>query len=313
MKIKYFFLTFIILSFLQSKLVSASIENLIVANVGNKIISSYELKNKIKTILFLSKQQLNQENINSTKTQALRSLIDLKIKKQEIEKYEVDVSKSKNLDMFLKNTALRFNTDIPGLKKVFVNENIDFEIYKEELRLEFAWQQLIFNLYKNKVTLNENEINNELEEIVKTQQDIKEYLLAEIEIPFSNNLNDQKNIDNVLNEIDQNGFKDAAIKYSIGATAFDGGNLGWINSKSLAENILKIVSGMKVGEISKPIKQTNSFIMLKLIEERKVTVDKLNLEELRARIINSKKNEVLDLYSNNHLSKLKSNSLIKIK
>ena len=70
---------------------------------------------------------------------------------------------------------------------------------------------------------------------------------------------------------------------------------------------------MKVGEISKPIKQTNSSIMLKLIEERKVTVNKLNLEELRARIINSKKNEVLDLYSNNHLSKLKSNSLIKIK
>ena len=53
----------------------ASTKNKIIVNVENQIISSYELKNKIKTILFFSNQNLSQENIDITKRQALAKLI----------------------------------------------------------------------------------------------------------------------------------------------------------------------------------------------------------------------------------------------
>ena len=46
----------------------ASVQNKILVNVGNnQIITSYELKNRIKTILILNNKELNQENVNKTK------------------------------------------------------------------------------------------------------------------------------------------------------------------------------------------------------------------------------------------------------
>ena len=50
----------------------ASVQNKILVNVGNnQIITSYELKNRIKTILILNNKELNQENVNKTKKEAL--------------------------------------------------------------------------------------------------------------------------------------------------------------------------------------------------------------------------------------------------
>ena len=54
--------------------------------IENEIVTQYQLENKIKTLLFFSNQNLNQENINNTKNQALVSLINLNLKKHEIKK-----------------------------------------------------------------------------------------------------------------------------------------------------------------------------------------------------------------------------------
>ena len=64
---------------------NSAIENKIIAKVDNKLISSYELENKIKTNLFLSNQELNQQNINNAKKIAVNSLINHKLKERELE------------------------------------------------------------------------------------------------------------------------------------------------------------------------------------------------------------------------------------
>ena len=50
-----------ILFFFQNS--NALIKNKVIAKIDNEIISAYELKNKIKTILILSNQEINQQNI----------------------------------------------------------------------------------------------------------------------------------------------------------------------------------------------------------------------------------------------------------
>ena len=117
-------------------------QNKIIANVQNQIISSYELKNKIKAILFVSKQELNQDNVNFYKQEAMRALIDYKLKKEEITKFNIVIDNNIQTDNYLKNLASRYNTNIEGLRKIFVSNNIDFEMYLDEIKIEFAWQQL---------------------------------------------------------------------------------------------------------------------------------------------------------------------------
>ena len=95
---------------------SEIIQNKIIANIGNEIISSYELKNKIKTILFLNNQKIDQNIVNKTKGQALRQLINYKLKKQEVEKFEIK-SNEENVLNHLDKIVINFNSSREELKK----------------------------------------------------------------------------------------------------------------------------------------------------------------------------------------------------
>ena len=70
--------------------------------IENEIVTQYQLENKKKPLLFFSNQNLNQENINNTKNQALVSLINLNLKKHEIKKYDVEAPKESMTNNYYK-------------------------------------------------------------------------------------------------------------------------------------------------------------------------------------------------------------------
>ncbi len=291
----------------------AKSSNKIVVSVNNQIVSSYELKNKIKTTLFLNNQLINQQNIDLFKKQALQQLIDYKLKKNQVEKITVPLNSDLQLNKYLTNVSNKYQTDISGLKKIFTNNGLDFELYIEEIRNEFNWQKLIVSKFKNKINIDEREINNELNKFMKEQSDLYQYKLSEIEILLNNDENDKSILKEIDSQINKIGFERAAAKYSMSSSSLEGGNLGWINSKSLTKEILIIIEKLKIGEISKPIIQTNTATILKLNDKKTLNVSNKNLDKIRQQIIKNKTNELLNLHSNNYLSKIKNNALIELK
>ena len=109
---------------LLSSNVYGSSQNKIVVKVQNQIITSYELKNKIKLILFLSNQELNQQNINMTKNSAIKNLINYKIKKEELIKFKISASENA-VNNQLENIYDKFQTDSSGFKKIFENQGLN--------------------------------------------------------------------------------------------------------------------------------------------------------------------------------------------
>ena len=311
-KINFLFLKLsIILSTLIIGLNSNAIENKIIAIVESEIITSYELKNKIKTFVFLSNQQLTQEVVNRTKNQAMNSLINYNLKKTEVLKRNIPEN-PKAVENYLQNLSKKYETNLNGVKDIFKNNNIDYELYLDEIKTEMSWQKLIFKLYGNKIDISEKEIDNELNFFIKNQQKFKEYNLAEIEIFIENNSQDQKKIDEIINQINKIGFENTAVKFSISSSSMDGGKLGWINSKSLSNKIANLLNEMKTGDITKPIYQANTITFIKILDMRKLDAKDINLNEIKDKIILRKKNDVLNLFSNNHLSKIKNNAFIQI-
>ena len=159
--------------------------------------------------------------------------------------------------------------------------------------------------------MNEKEIDEELNEIIKKQKQTEEYNLAEIEIILENNIDKEKKIEEVKNQINEIGFKNAAIKFSTSLSALEGGNLGWINSKALSNIILNTVKEMNPGDVSEPIFQSETATFIKLLDKRKISFSDINLKEMKSQIIFQKKNELLNLFSNSYLSKIKNTTLIK--
>ena len=67
---------------------ASEIGNKIVVKVENEVITSYEVKNKILTTLFLANQEINQSNVNNYKKSAVDLLIQDKLKIIELNKYK---------------------------------------------------------------------------------------------------------------------------------------------------------------------------------------------------------------------------------
>ena len=121
----------------------AQIENTIVVKIGEKVVTSVDLQNKIYTSLFINKQEFTQKNIDAVKNFALKSLINNAIKKIEVEKYKINDFNEKDLDNYINGMAKNFDTDSNGLKKIFKQANLDFQTFEESHKIELIWNTLI--------------------------------------------------------------------------------------------------------------------------------------------------------------------------
>ena len=307
MKIKIFIVIFFYINLISIS--KSAITNKIVLKVENEIITNYEIKNKILTSLVLAGDKINQQNIDKLKNQAVESLIQQKLKKIELKKFKIE----KNNDQINSYLNSISGNDIFSLKTKFQKNNLDYNLFLEEVEIQTMWQKFIFLIYSKKIEINESSVNDDLKKIVENEKKLKEFNISEIEIIVDENRNIDQAILDLSNKIKNEGFETTALKYSMSTSSSNKGNLGWISSKSLSKEIYIILNKMTAGQISPPIKKQNSILFLKLIDVKTSNVENLNIVALKKRIIDRKKNEMFNLYSKSHLSKLKNTVLIEYK
>ena len=284
----------------------SEIKEKILVNVDNEIITSYDLKNQIKTIIILSNKEINQNNIDKTKKVALNNLVNLMIKKIEVNKFDIQI-KDNSVSNYLNTVS---NGDIDNLKKIFLINNLNFESYRNNIEIELRWQKLIVSKFRNKIIIDDQEIQNLINQASNEKKSLNEYKLSKIEIIF-NDKNDLKyEIENIKNEINQYGFEDTALRLKVSNSQINKGEIDWINEKALSKTILDAIKNLEKNEISKPIIISNSVLFLKVKDIKKSNLGKLNLKELKKNIVDQKTNELLSSYSKSHLSKLRNVSLI---
>ena len=145
---KILFLSFLLISLTSlANNVLAKINNKIIVKIENKIITSYELKNKILTVLFLAQNEVNQENINSLKKRAVESLIQLKLKKIELDKFGIKKD-NERIKKYLNSIS---SNNISDLKIKFLENNLDFELFLSEVEIETMWTPFIYKFYSKNI------------------------------------------------------------------------------------------------------------------------------------------------------------------
>jgi hypothetical protein len=307
---KIFTIIFLLNIFYTSISVSL-IKNNIIAKVGNEIITLIELENKINTTLILTNQKINQENINKIKTLSLKRLIDLKIKQGEVEKYNVTIDELA-IKSHMQRISKKLNLEPNNLKIFFESNMISYEQYKEEIKIEFLWQRLIAEIYSSKVNISKDQIEREFNKFTNEREKIIEFKLAEIEVSYDNKTK-SKIINEIKDSIKNIGFSKTVLKYSISTSALNEGEIGWVNSKAISSNLVNEIKNLKIGEVSREILGSETLVFYKMLD-KKINNDsnQIDIDQIKKNIIAKKKNELLNLYSNSHLSKKKNNTLIKL-
>lgn len=300
---------FFFLIFFLNGILNAKIENKIIVKVGNEVITSFEIKNKILRTLILNNSNINQENIDKLKEQVLDNLVNIKLKENELKKTNVEIDTNR-INEYLSKIS---SNDIAKLKNLFIQNNVSFELFIDELKTEFKWQKFIYQKYSKKIEVNENSLNDEIETLLKDQLEVKEVNLSEIQLLNNQNINNKKFMQNIFDEIKNNGFENTALKFSVSSSSSEKGSLGWINIKTLSKSIYDLVSNMSPGDISEPIIQSNNILLIKLNKERKVSRTDLDKDEMKKRLIKQKENELFNLYSISHLSIIKNKYFVEYK
>ena len=305
-KIKFLFIFLTILLSFQS---SNALENKILFKVDNEIITTLDIYEEIKFL-----KAFNPEVNGLDKTELFEisknSILRNTIKKIEImnivEELKID---DKFLSKLIKSKYSKIGLD--SLEKFEIysrDKSLDLELIKEKFTIELIWNDYIYKKFYHKIVIDREKIKDEiLQNPQKGKQ--KEFLLSEISFNATDKIDIKNKYDKIISDIDKLGFKKTAIKHSNSETARDGGLIGWVKQDNLNLKIKKIISTLKIGQVSEPIRTSSGFIILK-IEDEKEYVSKFSIDEKVEEVVKFKTNDQLSQFSNMYLNKIKKNIII---
>ena len=304
-KLISFILFYFILSFLN---LFGQIQDKILAKIGNEIITSYDIINEVNTILALSNEKPNEGNLESLQNMAFQSLKKINIKKIEIERYGIDDFNEKDLNSYLDTIGKNIGLNDLTLKDHFKKYGANYDYFVSKTVINLKWNSLIFSLYKKQLDVDEELIKSELSQVIKENREIIEYNLSEIVLENS----DQKKVNLILQNINDNGFENTASIYSNSVSSTNKGLIGWIASSSISKYYLQEITKLEIGQISEPIQQQNNLVLIKLNNKRILKEKNLDVERIEKNIINKKKEEKLNIFSNSHYVNLEKKTFIEI-
>ena len=286
-----------------------ALENKILFKVNNEIITSIDIFEEIKFLKAFNPEVNNLEEaelIEISKNSILRNTI----KKIELKNFMDELKVDDKFILRLIKSKYSKNS-IDSLEKFEIylkDKNLDIKLIKEKFAIELIWNDYIYKKFYKKVIIDKDKIKKEILQNSQKENQI-EFLLSEINFNASSKTDFNSKYKNIISDIEKLGFKKTALKHSNSESASNGGLIGWVKQDNLNLTIKEIISELKIGQISKPIRTSSGFIILK-IEDEKEYVSKLNINEKVEEIVNFKTNDQLSQFSQIYFNKIKKNTII---
>ena len=156
---------------------------------------------------------------------------------------------------------------------MLAKNEISYDKIIQKMKYEAMWNELIFQKYSLFIKIDRKKLKQDLRKKISKNKKY-EYKLSEILFEIKSGEKLEKKYKEILNYVENNGFKNAAAKFSISNSSDKGGEIGWIKETLLSDKLIKILANMRKNEISKKIKYPNGYLILKINDkEMKQVID----------------------------------------
>ena len=282
----------------------------IIYTVDNVPVTSNEIENEISYLKIVNKNLNNLED-EALVVYASKSILKEKIKELEVSKFykfgmnDNIVEQNVNSLIFSKG----FN-NMDDFKMILAEGGLNIDYLKRKVEIELLWNNLIFEKYVNKLSIDKKKIEKNLKlKIENENKQIEEYNLSEILFVPESSGSENEEINKIIESIKDIGFENAAITYSLSNTAGSGGNIGWLKETQLSKNILEKIKDLDIGQVSEVINAPTGKLILYLKDKRKVK-EKISFEEELKKVLASEKNKQLNQFSAIYFKKVELNTAI---
>ena len=169
------------------------------------------------------------------------------------------------------------------------------------------WNELIFKKFSSLVKVNEKNLRSELE---KKISNIKKYEYNLSELLFEVKTNETLDIKykKIKEYISAKGFKNATYTFSISNSSNNGGEIGWVK-ETLSDELSKIFRKMQKGQLTKPLKYPNGYLLIKINDIRDLK-EIIDIEKELKELVQYETRRQLNQYSILYYKKLKQNTSI---
>jgi|TARA_A100001011_G_scaffold349503_1_gene388154 peptidyl-prolyl cis-trans isomerase SurA len=168
--------------------------------VNDKLITSYDIVQRMKMRALLNGIDITPENNNQLANIAVDELIKEILKIEKLEEYSISIDENEYLlqeKAFYENNSLS-KEDLKGL---FTTNNIKYSEFKNYLIYEISWQKLVSGIYYRLASASEIEI----EEIILKN--------PELTTDIAKNIIIQKQLDLKSSKMIRDLFNEATIEY----------------------------------------------------------------------------------------------------
>jgi peptidyl-prolyl cis-trans isomerase SurA len=169
--------------------------------------------------------------------------------------------------------AQQNGTTVEGLTQRLASDGISVDDFRQSIREELTTQRLRQSFAQSRIVVSEGEVDAALKQasIGGTQYNLANILISLPEGATAEQIaTGQSKVDGVKQLID-NGeldFAAAAVRYSDGPNALEGGDLGWRTVDEIPNAFTQLLEGKKVGDVIGPIRGPSGFQLLKLVDSR---------------------------------------------
>ncbi len=219
--------------------------------------------------------------------QVLERLMSIRLQLQRAESTGVRVTDTE-IDNAIGRIAQQNNLTFAQLQQQLSREGFDLAEFRRTLREEIMVQKLRQRVIESRAEVSPSEVEIALATGAQRQGEVR---ISAVLVAIPDGASPEQveiaktKIDGVKKLIDEGkiDFAAAAIRYSDAAQALEGGDLGWRRYDQIAPAFADLVSAMKPGEISEPLRTPTGYYLIQLTDKRDTS--QIMVTEFRSRKI----------------------------
>ncbi len=235
-----------------------------VISVNRAAITAYELEQRERFLEILQRS-------SGMAQRARDSLIEDRLKMAAADRASIKLSDAQ-VTKAMEDFAGNANLELDQLLATLLQSGVDAQTYRDFIKVGVTWRELVRARFAARSAPSEAEIDRALAS-AGAQGGVK-VLLTEIVLPAgsANELNRARQTAERLGRITSTAeFSEQARQLSVAQSRVNGGRLEWANLSDLQDGLRPIISGLRPGQITKPLEVTNAIVLLQLRDVAETT------------------------------------------
>lgn len=242
----------------------------IAAVVNDDVISEFDLNARIRLLMLASQIRPTEDAIERMRPQALRSLIDERLRLQEAEHLGIEIT-DEEVDAQIEQLAGNNNLTLQQFSQVLNQAGVPLANLQNQYRGEIAWSRIVQARLRRRVDITEEEVDAAIDQLRAdvggTEVQLSEIFLS-VDSPQSE-ASVRSLADRIVQQLASGvPFATLARQFSESPSSQQGGDMGWVLTDRLDPGLKRAVEGLQPGQYSQPVRGAEGLHILQLRDQR---------------------------------------------